>query len=80
MLFLNALFYIQALYEGTKDTNWGLFAEHDPISLKQASIVMLAFIAMFFAFPALNYVLKRKVEKEEVFIDTQVELKENLKA
>ena len=45
------------------------------ISLAQASIVMFSFLAMFFVFPALNYLLKRKVEKEEVFINTQVELK-----
>ena len=67
-------FYIGALIDGTQDSHWGLFAQNNYIfKMWQASIVMFAFLLIFFLMPLINIMLIRHSEKMGIIIKKKLE-------
>ena len=79
-------FFINAILNPGDTTHWGLYvgdggtvdgsafpaiAKSQYMTLAQASIVMFTFTAVFFALPALNYLLTKKFEGNNPIRDTQ---------
>ena len=67
-------FFIRSIIDPNWTTHWGLFLAGDPrpkIVGWQASVMFFSFITIYISFPVINYYLAKRIEKNNVCINTQ---------